>query len=57
LRSRNDGVKSVANFYAPAYSAVMDFTLAALPWTFLWNLQMRKQEKFGVAFAMSMGVM
>lgn len=40
-----------------AYSALMDFTLAAIPWTFLWGLQMRKKEKIGVGIAMSMGVL
>jgi len=40
-----------------AYSAACDFVLAALPWTFLWNLRMRRREKIGVAVAMSMGVM
>jgi hypothetical protein len=40
-----------------AYSAGMDFTLAGLPWTFLWKLQMRKRERLGVAIAMSFGIM
>jgi len=35
----------------------MDFTLAVLPWTFLWKLRMRKREKVGILIAMSMGVM
>jgi hypothetical protein len=39
-----------------AYSAAMDFTLAALPWTFLFTLSMKTKEKIGVAVAMSMGV-
>ena len=38
------------------YSALMDFTLAVLPWTFLWKLQMNRTEKIGVMVAMSMGV-
>ncbi|OAA61767.1 hypothetical protein SPI_04626 [Niveomyces insectorum RCEF 264] len=38
------------------YSAVVDFTLALLPWKFLWNLQMQRREKIGVLIAMSMGV-
>jgi len=39
-----------------AYSALLDFTLAALPWTFLWGLLLRKGEKAGISVAMSMGV-
>ncbi|CAK7217929.1 hypothetical protein SEUCBS140593_003377 [Sporothrix eucalyptigena] len=37
------------------YSAAVDFTLALLPWKFLWNLQMQRREKIGVLIAMSMG--
>lgn len=40
-----------------AYSAATDFTLALLPWAILWNLQMKRREKFGVAVAMSLGVL
>lgn len=40
-----------------AYSGAQDFVLALLPWTIVWNLQMRKKEKVGVAFAMSLGVL
>ncbi|KAM7191313.1 hypothetical protein V8F20_009368, partial [Naviculisporaceae sp. PSN 640] len=39
-----------------AYSALMDFTLAVLPWTFLYHLALRNKEKFGILVAMSMGV-
>jgi hypothetical protein len=35
----------------------MDIALALLPWKLIWNLQMRKQEKIGVAFAMSCGLL
>ena len=35
----------------------MDFTLAVLPWRFLWTLQIKRSEKIGVTFAMSMGVL
>jgi hypothetical protein len=35
----------------------MDFILAFLPWKIVWGLQMKKKEKFGVALAMSMGVL
>jgi hypothetical protein len=40
-----------------AYSTTMDFVLAALPWTFLYNLHLRKREKVGILIAMSMGTM
>jgi hypothetical protein len=40
-----------------AYSGLMDLTLAALPWLILKDLQIRKKEKLGIAFAMSLGVM
>jgi hypothetical protein len=40
-----------------AYSGCMDFILAVLPWAVLWKLQMRRREKFGIAIAMSMGVL
>lgn len=39
------------------YSAAMDFVLALLPWQIIWNLQMKRKEKFGVAVAMSMGIL
>ncbi|KAJ5973252.1 hypothetical protein N7481_010462 [Penicillium waksmanii] len=41
---------------AGAYSGCMDFILALLPWAVIWNLQMKKREKFGIAVAMSLGV-
>ncbi len=40
-----------------AYSAAMDFILAIFPSFLIWNLQMRPTEKFGVIFAMSLGVL
>ncbi len=40
-----------------AYSALIDITLAILPWTVIWNLQMRRAEKIGVSLAMSMGIL
>lgn len=40
-----------------AYSGTMDFVLAVLPWTLLWNVQMRTKEKVGVLLAMSMGIL
>ncbi|KXX78526.1 hypothetical protein MMYC01_206366 [Madurella mycetomatis] len=44
------------NIFSAAYSALMDITLAFLPWKFLWGLQMKPREKIGVGIAMSMGV-
>jgi hypothetical protein len=44
-------------FSHTAYSGAQDFVLALLPWTIVWNLQMRKKEKFGVAVAMSLGIL
>ncbi|KAH6838547.1 hypothetical protein B0I37DRAFT_387145 [Chaetomium sp. MPI-CAGE-AT-0009] len=39
-----------------AYSALVDFVLAALPWTFLYRLMLKRKEKIGILLAMSMGV-
>ncbi|KAJ5113485.1 hypothetical protein N7456_002019 [Penicillium angulare] len=44
------------SLFVGAYSGAQDFVLALLPWTIVWNLQMRKKEKVGVALAMSLGV-
>ncbi|KAL4881372.1 hypothetical protein BJY04DRAFT_227804 [Aspergillus karnatakaensis] len=44
------------SLFVGAYSGAQDFLLALLPWTIVWNLQMRKKEKIGVAFAMSLGI-
>ncbi|KAJ5949665.1 hypothetical protein N7454_001249 [Penicillium verhagenii] len=44
------------SLFVGAYSGAQDFVLALLPWSIVWNLQMKKKEKFGVAFAMSLGV-
>ncbi|KAK3381200.1 hypothetical protein B0H63DRAFT_396245 [Podospora didyma] len=44
------------SIFSGSYSAAMDFILAFLPWPLVWGLQMRKQEKLGVALAMSLGV-
>ncbi|RSL72144.1 hypothetical protein CEP53_001194 [Fusarium sp. AF-6] len=43
-------------YFIGAYSAATDFVLALMPWAMLWNLNMKKKEKFGVAIAMSLGV-
>ncbi|GKT44345.1 uncharacterized protein ColSpa_04526 [Colletotrichum spaethianum] len=44
----------VSTYYG--YSALMDITLAMLPWKMIWGLQMKLQEKVGVGIAMSMGL-
>lgn len=50
---------SEAVFANPAivWSALIDFTLALLPWKLLWALQMRTAEKVGVMVAMSLGLL
>ncbi|EMD92686.1 hypothetical protein COCC4DRAFT_129943 [Bipolaris maydis ATCC 48331] len=40
-----------------AWSALMDFVLASLPWFLIWNLQLKSREKIGVGIAMSLGVL
>ncbi|KAK2045738.1 hypothetical protein LZ31DRAFT_583897 [Colletotrichum somersetense] len=44
------------DIFASGYSASMDILLAMLPWKMIWGLQMKMQEKIGVAIAMSMGL-
>lgn len=39
------------------WSALIDFSLALLPWKILWVLQMRTAEKVGVMVAMSLGLL
>ncbi|KAI1764990.1 hypothetical protein GGR53DRAFT_491734 [Hypoxylon sp. FL1150] len=46
----------VVGMLASAYSGFMDFVLALLPWSFIWKLNLRRNEKVGVAAAMSMGI-
>ncbi|KAK0726010.1 hypothetical protein B0H67DRAFT_144941 [Lasiosphaeris hirsuta] len=42
--------------WSAGWSGSMDIILALCPWFILWNLTMTVKEKFGVAIAMSMGV-
>nr|ALM31983.1 decarboxylase_GME6026 [Daldinia eschscholzii IFB-TL01] len=42
--------------FTAAYSAVMDFVLAALPWPIIIKLRIRTSEKIGISVAMSMGL-
>jgi hypothetical protein len=44
------------HIFSSSYSAAMDFVLAFLPWKFIWNLQMKRNEKLGVGVALSMGI-
>jgi hypothetical protein len=52
----NPKVTVYYSIFSGAYSGLMDFALALLPWRYLWDLQMKRKEKLGVGFAMSMGV-
>ena len=45
------------SLFVGGYSGAQDFILALLPWAILWNLQIEKKEKYGVAVAMSAGVL
>ena len=45
------------SIFSGAWSAVMDFSLALLPWKILRHLPMEKREKIGVAVAMSLGIL
>lgn len=39
-----------------AWSAAMDFFLAAFPWVVLWKLNMPKKEKITICVSLSLGV-
>ncbi|KAF2997634.1 hypothetical protein E8E13_004741 [Curvularia kusanoi] len=39
------------------WAALVDISLAILPWKILWGLQMRMAEKIGVCLAMSLGLL
>ena len=41
----------------PVWAALMDISLALLPWKILWGLEMRTAEKIGVCLAMSLGLL
>ncbi|KAG9187520.1 hypothetical protein G6011_05391 [Alternaria panax] len=43
--------------FQAVWAAIMDISLALLPWKVLWNLQMRFAEKIGVGIAMSLGLL
>lgn len=40
-----------------AWSAVLDFVLALFPWLALWNLNMKKKEKYTICFSLSLGIL
>ncbi|KAK3689351.1 hypothetical protein B0T22DRAFT_480564 [Podospora appendiculata] len=40
-----------------SWGAAMNLVLVALPWIMIWPLQMRKAEKIGLGFSMSLGVL
>ncbi|KAM0328130.1 hypothetical protein ACHAQA_005535 [Verticillium albo-atrum] len=42
--------------FSAVYSALCDFILALLPWKMIFNLQMKRSERLGIAIALSMGV-
>ncbi|CAI7599697.1 unnamed protein product [Penicillium glandicola] len=39
-----------------AWSAVLDFVLAIFPWLALWNLNMKKKEKYTICISLSLGI-
>ncbi|RYO65651.1 hypothetical protein AA0116_g2385 [Alternaria tenuissima] len=43
--------------FQAVWAAIMDISLALLPWKVLWNLKMRTAEKIGVGIAMSLGLL
>lgn len=49
-------VNLIISIFGGAYSALMDLVLAFAPWFLIWNLRMKRREKFGIAIAMSMGI-
>ena len=50
-------VSVIIGIVGGTYSTISDWIFALLPWKLVWGLQMQKKEKFGVAIAMSMGVL
>ncbi|KAJ5614974.1 hypothetical protein N7537_000088 [Penicillium hordei] len=39
-----------------AWSAVLDFVLALFPWVALWNLNMKRKEKYTICLSLSLGI-
>ncbi|KAK0624389.1 hypothetical protein B0T14DRAFT_195843 [Immersiella caudata] len=46
----------IINTIVAIYSGSADIFLALLPWKIIWNAKIRRSEKLGALFAMSMGV-
>ncbi|KUI67619.1 hypothetical protein VM1G_02837 [Cytospora mali] len=42
--------------FSGAYTAAMDFFLAAIPWFILWNVNMKRKERFTIMIGLSLGV-
>ncbi|ORY01418.1 hypothetical protein BCR34DRAFT_605914 [Clohesyomyces aquaticus] len=53
----NKNVTTHFALFAGLYSMCADFLLAACPWIIIGHLQMNRKEKFGVIFAMSLGIL
>jgi hypothetical protein len=53
----NPAVSIDYGIFSGIYSGVMDITLALLSWKLIWGLSILRKEKFGVALAMSMGIL
>lgn len=54
--SIHDLPSSLSNIYL-AWSAVLDFVLALFPWVALWNLNMKKKEKYTICLSLSLGIL
>lgn len=52
---KNDAVIGLGS-YAAGYSATMDLVLTAFPAILIWQLQMKRSDKFGIIASMSLGV-
>lgn len=53
----NPVINPVYARFSATWSGTMDIALAMLPWKVIWNLKMDRKDKFGVAIAMSLGVL
>lgn len=42
--------------FIAVYNIVTDFVLALFPWVVTWNLRIKRLEKIGICFTMSLGV-
>lgn len=53
----NSAIRIIPLTCSAGWSALMDFSLAFIPWKILLGLQMRKSEKIGASIAMSLGLL